>query len=222
MTALVALHGVGKIYRGRAEDVIGLADVSVGLEPGVITGLVGPSGSGKSTLVNVIVGWDKADEGEVEGVTELADGWEAIAVVPQDLGLLEELTLRENIALPVVLGNTAKIEVDDLIEAIGLVGVADQLPGAASLGEQQRAAIARALVTGPRLLVADEPTSHQDEANTFLIAELLVGAARDGSAVLIATHDRRVLEYVDVEIEMRDGRLVGQDENSPPAPERDH
>ena len=208
MTAVVELRNVRKLYRSVAEDVTALAGVSLSIEAGRLLALVGPSGSGKTTLVNIVVGWDRADAGDVMVADGVGDDWSGTALIPQDLGLLDELTLRENVSLPVILGNSPAVDVEDLLVEVDLAGVAAQVPPAVSLGEQQRAAVGRALVTGPRLLVADEPTSHQDERNTVRIAALLRRAARQGSAVMVATHDERALDYADAIVEMRDGVLV--------------
>lgn len=207
MSAVVSLKGVSRTYRSGAGAVPAVQDVSLELHAGTVTALVGPSGSGKSTLVNLIVGWEQPDEGVVEHDRDIGNGWDSIAVVPQGLGLLPELTLTENISLPEVLGAAAVHAVEDLCVSLGLDEISTQLPEAVSLGEHQRAAIARALLTQPKLLIADEPTAHQDEANTLLVASLIKEAALAGSAVLIATHDSRVLAEADVVIEILDGQL---------------
>jgi putative ABC transport system ATP-binding protein len=206
VTAVVA-EGLRRVYRTAAEEVIALDAVSLELRRGEIVALVGPSGSGKSTLIELLIGWDRPDAGTVRRDAAVTDDWTGMAVVPQSLGLLEELTISENIHLPVTLGAVAALDVDDLVRRLRLVPTLDLPPSAVSLGEQQRAAVARAMVVGPEVLVADEPTSHQDEANAFEIIALMREAARS-SAVLVATHDRRVLELVDVVVELRDGRVV--------------
>lgn len=208
MTAVVELTNVSRTYRSRAEDVTAVVAASLELRAGLVTALVGPSGSGKSTLINLIVGWETPDEGEVRTHPDVGDDWDSVAVVPQGLGLLAELTLAENIRLPAVLGNSVALDIDELCESLGLAHLRDQLPESVSLGEHQRAAVARALLPQPTLLVADEPTAHQDEENTLLVAELMRSAAASGSAVLIATHDARVLSSADVVIEILDGRLT--------------
>jgi len=208
MTAVVELTGVSRTYRSRAEDVPAVVAASLELDAGSLTALVGPSGSGKSTLINLIVGWELPDEGAVHTHPDVGDDWDSVAVVPQGLGLLAELTIAENIRLPAVLGNSAVLDFDELCESLGLTHLRDQLPEAVSLGEHQRAAVARALLPQPTLLVADEPTAHQDEENTLLVAELMRGAAAAGSAVLVATHDPRLLASADVVVEILDGRLT--------------
>jgi putative ABC transport system ATP-binding protein len=211
MTVVVELSEVSRTYRSRAEDVPAVVAASLELHAGVVTALVGPSGSGKSTLINLIVGWELPDEGVVRTHSDVRDNWDSVAVVPQGLGLLAELTMAENIRLPAVLGNRAALDFEELCESLGLGHLGDQLPEAVSLGEQQRAAVARALLPQPTLLIADEPTAHQDEANTLLVAELMRSAAGSGSSVLIATHDPRVLAVADVVIEILDGRLTVRD-----------
>ena len=206
MTAVVA-EGLRRVYRTAAEEVVALDAVDLQLRRGEIVALVGPSGSGKSTLIELLIGWDRPDAGTVRRDERVTDDWSGMAVVPQSLGLLEELTISENITLPITLGATAAMDVDDLVRRLRLVPTLDLPPHAVSLGEQQRAAVARAMVVGPDVLVADEPTSHQDEANALEIISLMREAA-GSSAVLVATHDRRVLELVDVVVELRDGRVV--------------
>jgi len=208
MTTLVSLTGVSRTYRTRAEDIVAVANVTLDLEPGTLTTLVGPSGSGKSTLLNLVIGWEDPDAGHVRRDERTASGWAGMGVVPQGLGLLPELTIGENIALPVTLGNLPALTVDELLQVLGLTELRHQLPDAVSLGEQQRAAVARALITRPRLIVADEPTAHQDEANTLRVAGLLREAAGAGSAVLVATHDPRVLGETDRVVAILDGRLT--------------
>ncbi len=206
MTAIVA-SGLRRVHRTAAEQVVALDDVGLELRRGQVVGLVGPSGSGKTTLIELLIGWDRPDAGTVRRDAAVTDDWTGMAIVPQDLGLLEELTIAENIRLPITLGAAAALDIEDLVRRLRLVETLELPPSAVSLGEQQRAAVARAMVVGPQVLVADEPTSHQDEANALEIVALMKEAAAT-SAVLVATHDRRILDLVDVVIELRDGRVV--------------
>ncbi len=210
MTTIVHLEHVSKSFRSRAETVHAVADFTLEIRAGELAALVGPSGSGKSTLINLIIGWEYPDSGSIMRHRELGDDWASVGVVPQGLGLLPELTIKENIELPTVLGNSERHDPSQLRERLALRDVLNQLPEHVSLGEQQRAAVARALVSQPRLLIVDEPTAHQDEANTMLVAEMLREAAHAGSAVLIATHDVRVLAAADQVVEILDGRLQGR------------
>jgi putative ABC transport system ATP-binding protein len=130
-----------------------------------------------------------------------------VSIIPQQLGLLEELSVRENIELPLRLGRTTG-QTDELAATLGLEHLLDRRTYEVSLGEQQRAAVARALVLAPALVFADEPTSHQDEDHTFIIADLLRRAAHSGSCVVITTHDPRILPMVDRRLVMTDGSLT--------------
>jgi putative ABC transport system ATP-binding protein len=206
MTERLSLTDVVRQYRTPAETVRAVDGVSLTLHSGTVTAIVGPSGAGKTTLINLIVGWDRPTSGAVRRMA--GDDWQGIAVVPQGLGLLPELTIAENVWLPVRLGNPARRPLEELLEAVGIVDLARRLPDEVSMGEQQRAAVARALAAGPRILVADEPTAHQDEANVRRISELLTATAAEGAAVLVATHDRRLLDTVDAVIRLEDGLIV--------------
>ena len=209
MTDLIRLVDVRKQFKLRAETVHAVDGISLVLRSGSVTGLVGPSGSGKSTLINLIVGWERPDGGAVERADAVGDDWASIAVVPQELGLLPELSLEENIELPLRIDRGLERSRGDLLERLHLDHLGLRLPEETSLGEQQRAAVARAVVATPLVVVADEPTSHQDEEHALDVAALLHESAEAGSAVLIATHDERVLADVDTVVRIEDGRLVG-------------
>lgn len=206
---VVRLSEVTRRYLRGREVVTAVDRVSFELVAGSMTALVGPSGSGKTTLLNLIVGGDKPDEGSIEGPSGSGD-WTKVAIVPHSLGLLPELTMGENVGLPVRLGATAAIDPEAAMELLAIASLADRPPEETSLGEQQRAAVARALVTAPLLLVADEPTSHQDEANTDRVTAALASAAATGSCVFVATHDARMLDRCDRVLQMVDG-VVGPD-----------
>ena len=202
-----------KSYRRGPEAVHALTDATLTIPPGNLVALVGPSGSGKTTLLNILCGWEEPDSGRFiwKGSDSAAPqdlGWSEIAIVPQSVGLIEELTIRENIDLPARLG-TPGIEGagERLIADLGLTELADRLPGEVSLGEQQRAALARALAPSPALLLADEPTGHQDSVWARGVMRALRTACTEGTACLVATHNPEVLRYVDRILGIRDGRL---------------
>jgi putative ABC transport system ATP-binding protein len=211
-TPLVDVRDVHKSYRRGSEEVHALRRVSLSLYPGEVVVLIGPSGSGKTTLLNVLCGWERPEQGEVLWNGAPATGtmdavpWSQLAVVPQNLGLMEELSVRENVLLPVRLGGAGSEEdVDDLLRAFGLDHLGARSPWEISLGEQQRVALARALVLGPTLLLADEPTAHQDEGYARTVYQVIQGATGLGTTCLIASHNREALRAADRVLAIRDG-----------------
>ncbi len=207
----VQLRHVSKTYGRGDEAVHALRDVSLSAVPGEIVGLVGRSGSGKTTLLSVTAGWEALDAGEIDAPGAGSPTWSDIAVVPQRIGLMEELSIRENVEYPArLLGQLPDRRdlVDDLLEAFGLQGLSRRYPKEISLGEQQRSALARALVLRPRLLIADEPTGHQDAAWGRRIFDVLADAASLGTCCLVATHDRTLSPLMDRVVSMADGRVV--------------
>jgi ABC-type lipoprotein export system ATPase subunit len=203
-----------KTFARGSERVRALRGVTFALQPGEVVGLTGPSGSGKTTLLNVLCGWERPDAGtmsffgeQVRAPAELP--WAKVAILPQDLALFEELTIAENVRLPARLGDAAAAteRVEGLLEEFGLGALAARLPDEASLGEQQRAALARAFVLNPGVLLADEPTAHQDERWTKAVMLGIRALASRGAACLVTTHDPDAMTFLDRELAMRDGGL---------------
>jgi ABC-type lipoprotein export system ATPase subunit len=220
---LLEAWDLGKSYRRGPEEIHALVGADLRVEAGEVIALVGPSGSGKTTLLAILAGWETPDRGRMawrgnvmERPAEL--GWDDVAIVPQTLGLMEELTVRENIGLPLRLDGGSARAADDRVEALlvefGLARLADRLPSEGSLGEQQRAALARSLVLSPRLLMADEPTGHQDVVWARDVLRALSSAASDGTACLVATHHKAVASYADRVLAITDGRMAQVDADS--------
>jgi putative ABC transport system ATP-binding protein len=207
---------VVRTFRRGSEEVTALNGVDFSLMGGELVALVGRSGSGKTTLLNVLCGWEIPDSGTVkwkDSPAPLASvGWEGIALVPQSPGLLGDLSAAENVGLPCRLrgdnGSSTQLAIGELFEALGLNALADRYPSEMSLGEQQRTSIARALVVNPEVLLADEPTAHQDEASMTRVLDAIRAVADSGRACLVASHSAEVLRRADRVVEMRDGRLV--------------
>jgi putative ABC transport system ATP-binding protein len=164
----------------------------------------------------VLSGWEQPDRGTLtwsgdgrsQDVRALA--WDDVALVPQSFGLMEELTVRENVEYPARLaGALPRLggRVAELLDALGLDRLAQRLPVETSIGEQQRTALARALVLSPRLLLADEPTGHQDAGWTERVLERLREAAAAGTSCLVATHNPAATPYFDTVHTMSNGRL---------------
>jgi ABC-type lipoprotein export system ATPase subunit len=219
-SALVRVRGLVKAYgEGRAAvHVLDGADLDVA--PGELVAIVGRSGSGKSTLLHLLGGLDRGDAGTIEvggerlerlderGLTELRR--RRVGFVFQAFHLLPELSGIENVLLPAQLardGLEAAPRARGLLERLGLAEVAPRLPETLSGGEQQRLAIARALVNDPVLVLADEPTGNLDEESGALVLELLRRAADAERAVVLVTHDRAATRLADRVLRLQDGRL---------------
>ncbi|RBY92442.1 ABC transporter ATP-binding protein [Blastococcus sp. TBT05-19] len=176
--------------------------------------LLGRSGSGKTTLLNCLLGWETPDAGAVSVPGVAAPDrapWTTIAVVPQRFGLLDELTLTDNVALPARLAGLPEPHDAALaaLEALRLGHLAARTPEEVSLGEQQRTALARALVVRPAFLVADEPTGRLDEELTgHVLAGLREHCGSTGCGVLLASHDPVVIASADRVVRLHDGLVV--------------
>ncbi|XVV16192.1 ABC transporter ATP-binding protein [Actinoplanes sp. CA-131856] len=171
--------------------------------------LAGRSGSGKSTLCHLIAGVMTPTSGRVLVAgrpAHPAPDWATVSLLPQRLALEPTLTVAENVLLPAGLrGHEADHAV---LDRLGLAAIADRPARDTSLGEQQRTALARALVLGPAVAVLDEPTAHQDDEHVQLVLDALSAAAATGTLVLVATHDQRVIDIAGQVIRLRSGRVV--------------
>ncbi|MCW2495553.1 ATP-binding cassette domain-containing protein [Jatrophihabitans sp.] len=213
--SVVVASGVHKAFHRGAETVHALRGASLDVRAGEIVGLAGASGSGKSTLLAVLCGWEAPDEGTVAhadaAVPAAALPWESLALVPQTLGLLEDLTVRENVELSARLRGRRhrpdRERSDGLLDRLGLTHLARRLPKTTSVGEQQRTAIARALYAEPTLLLADEPTAHQDHGWAQAVLDALRAQADAGGALLVVSHDPQTLDSCDRVLTMVDGTL---------------
>ncbi|MGD1146866.1 MAG: ABC transporter ATP-binding protein [Thermoanaerobaculaceae bacterium] len=220
MTAVTQLRGASKRYLRGDEVVHALREVSFALSAGEMVALVGPSGCGKSTTLNLIAGVDRPDEGEVIVCgTDLARAGEAelvrarrrhIGIVFQSFHLMPHLTVEENVALPLALdGRKDSARVRDLLRRVGLDDRRGYFPSELSGGEQQRTAVARALVHRPAVVLADEPTGSLDSASGTAVLQLMDELRRqEGSALLLATHDETIAAAADRVIRMSDGAIV--------------
>lgn len=219
---VVNIDGVSRSFILGDITVDALIDVTARIHPGEVTVIAGPSGSGKTTLLTILAGHETKDSGRIETHTPLPVGtpieslnWGYVGYVPQTPALLDELTVAENIELPNRLlsrrgkraAPTGAWDTPTLMEGLQIAHLANRYPTQTSGGEQQRTAMARALRLAPPLLIADEPTGHQDRARVHLVLKVLKDYARSGRAVVIASHDDEVLASADSLIRMADGRL---------------
>jgi putative ABC transport system ATP-binding protein len=182
---------------------------SLELYPGELCVLLGRSGSGKSTLLMAAGGWVAPDAGTIAvpgGRRGAAPPWRDTSYLAQRFGLLAELSAAENVALPSRLAGEEG-DVRALLASLALEGVASRSPLEASVGQQQRIALARALAIRPRALLADEPTSHQDVGSAELVWRALASACAEGTACLVATHDEAAAERADRLWRIEDGRV---------------
>jgi ABC-type lipoprotein export system ATPase subunit len=213
--SLVKTHGTGRAAR-RVLD-----GASLELRAGELVAIVGRSGSGKSTLLHLLGALDRPDSGQItvagRAVHELAERdlvrvrRDLIGLVFQFFHLIPELNGLENVLLPARLPGgpaDADARARELIGQLGVAEAAGRRPHQLSGGEQQRLALARALVRDPPLLLADEPTGNLDEASGRMVLELLRDAADAGHAVLVVTHEHAATDIADRVMELRDGRLV--------------
>ena len=202
--------------------VVALKDVSMQVKKGEFVALMGPSGSGKSTLLHLIAAMDRPSSGDItvlgHALSELSDReiarWrnENVGFIFQQFNLIPVLTALENVELPLKLTNLKKAErMEHATTALALVGLGDrlhQLPRQLSGGQEQRVAMARAIVTDPALILADEPTGNLDSKRSREILELLSEICREREIpVLLVTHDPQAASFVDRVYSMRDGRL---------------
>ena len=219
---VLSVRNLEKVYGGRGAQTRALDDVSLDVERGEFVAIMGASGSGKSTLLNCVSTIDSATSGRI-----LVDGAdvssmrgrdlarfrrERLGFVFQDSNLLDTLTARENVALPLTISRVAAGEtlsrVEGVARRLGIEKCLDKYPYQLSGGQQQRVAAARALVTRPSLIMADEPTGAVDSKSARLLLECLEQLTRELSAtVLMVTHDSFAASYTGRVVFIRDGRV---------------
>lgn len=216
---MITLENVSKTYTKKNKIV---KDVSLAVKPGEFVSIVGQSGAGKTTLVRLLIGEEMVDEGRV-----LVGDWDItnisrrevpflrrqIGVIFQDFKLLPKKTLQENVsfALEVCGAGAAKIKkiVPSVLKIVGLEDKARRYPHEVSGGEQQRAAIARALVHQPKILLADEPTGNLDAINADEIINLLLRINRFGTTVILVTHNKEIVNRLNKRVvTMEQGRII--------------
>jgi putative ABC transport system ATP-binding protein len=226
MDKLISLQQVHKTYKLKSGPVHALRGVDFEVERGEFVAIVGPSGSGKSTLINMITGIDRPTSGEVyvgeQRLTHMNEdqvaGWRGknVGIVFQFFQLLPSLTVLENIMMPMVYASTYKGQRQEramqVLELVDLPHVADMYPSQISGGQQQRAAIARALANDPPLIIGDEPTGNLGVVSAGLMFSLFEELVEQGKTMVMVTHNRELAGQVPRGQEVRDGRLLGTSE----------
>jgi putative ABC transport system ATP-binding protein len=234
MTAAIAAERVTKVF-GRGEtEVVALKDVSLSVQPGELVALMGPSGSGKTTLLRALSLIDPPTTGcvTIGGEQVCADASrtvddrrlrrEKVGIIFQSYNLIPFLTAVENVALVLTLTGVprraALQRARETLQSLDLGHRADTYPATLSGGEQQRLAVARAVINNPAVILADEPTAALDTERGKAVMDLLRRLGRERrAAVIVVTHDERMLEGFDRIFHMVDGRLVSGERPSPPA-----
>lgn len=222
---MIQLFHVSKYYDRRPA----LSDVTLDIEKGEFVLLMGPSGAGKSTLLKLLIGAERPEEGQilVQGrslsklrPSEIPLLRRKVGVVLQDFRLLPKKTVFENVSLPLLVQGASAVEirrkVTEALRSVGLDHKKDLLPSGLSTGEQQRICIARAIVNGPIMLLADEPTGNLDPELTSEIIELFKSINARGTTIIVATHDPNVLAQVNRRVITLDqGKVVSREQVCP-------
>jgi putative ABC transport system ATP-binding protein len=220
---VIRLRGVGKSYPSAAGAAVALRDVDLEIEAGEFVSIVGRSGSGKTTLLNLLAGIDRPDDGEVLvggsrvnelGGTELARRrGRTVGLVFQFFNLLPTLTVVENVILPMDFARTVpprarRRRALQLLDELGIAEQAEKFPHELSGGQQQRAAIARAAVNAPPVLLADEPTGNLDSSTGEEVLAQFGRLAAAGTTVVMVTHERDVSAHATREVRLEDGAII--------------
>lgn len=222
MKPVIDAHNIRKVYNPDTVPVVAINNVHLHLERGEFTALVGPSGSGKTTLLNLIGGLDKPDTGSIiiddVDITKLTPNklidfrLHHIGFVFQSFNLIPVLSARENVELILELQNTPKNEIEkrvaSLSRQIGLEDKVNSRPAQLSGGQQQRVAVARALASRPKFILADEPTANLDSKSAANLLDIMAKLNKEENMTFIfSTHDQRVIERARRVITLVDGQI---------------
>jgi putative ABC transport system ATP-binding protein len=221
---MIKMHDLTKVYRTSDVETTALSHVNLEVNAGEFIAIMGPSGCGKSTLLNVLGMLDSADGGSYNFGDENVAGYSEnqlaeirkrnIGFIFQSFNLVDELTVAENVMLPLLYQKVAPKERDErvqsVLERVGIAHRADHRPQQLSGGQQQRVAVARAVVTNPKLILADEPTGNLDSTNGEEVLELLNQLNSDGTTIIMVTHDQSHADHASRVVNMLDGRILSE------------
>ncbi len=223
---VIELKNLSKIYNPETIPVRAINDVTLSVEEGEFTAIVGPSGCGKTTLLNMIGGLDISSEGSVDiggvSINEMSESeltafrLQHIGFVFQAYNLIPVLTAKENIEFIMVLQNrdakTMQERSDDLLDRMGIKDQRDRRPSELSGGQQQRVAVARALASRPKFVLADEPTANLDSGSTEALLDIMAKLNKEEKITFIfSTHDQRVIDRAKRIIKLVDGEIVSDE-----------
>ena len=221
---MIRLNTITKIYSNGESELKALNNICLEIKDGEAVAIMGASGSGKTTLLNIIGCMDKATSGEYyyddlaihTFNTAKSDDFRKknIGFIFQNYALLSDYTIRENIEIPLRAAGYRKKDreriSDEMMEKVGILEYADTTPSKISGGQQQRAAIARALVSGASVILADEPTGALDSVTGQEIMDLLLELNKEGKTIIIVTHDERIASQVGRIIMLKDGKVINE------------
>jgi ABC-type lipoprotein export system ATPase subunit len=222
---MIELHGVQKTFKSAAGDFTALKGIDLNIRAGEFVSIIGKSGSGKSTLLNMITGIDRPSTGEVlvngSALHEMNEnqlaGWRGgnMGIIFQFFQLIPSLSLMQNVILPMdLLGKTKPRErrerAEHLLEIVGLIDHKHKLPSTVSGGQQQRAAMARALANDPPIVIADEPTGNLDSKTAETVFGLFNNLVAQGKTVIIVTHDSSLAKQTHRTALIADGEIVNE------------
>ena len=229
MKEVIKVQAIKKTYNAESIPVHALRGVDLSIQQGEFTALVGPSGSGKTTLLNIIGGLDAATEGSVlidqQNISQLTDSQlidfrkEHIGFVFQAYNLIPVLTAKENVEFVMLLQGKSQAERDarvkELLGAVGLSEQIDRRPNQLSGGQQQRVAVARALASKPKFVLADEPTANLDSKSTADLLDIMAKLNREENITfLFSTHDQRVIDRAQRIVTLEDGAIISDEQNA--------
>jgi putative ABC transport system ATP-binding protein len=232
---MIELESVSKVYSSRSQDYRALDDVSLSIEQGTSVAIVGKSGSGKSTLMHIMSGLDRPTSGRVlvdgEPIDAMAQKTldrfrsDKIGFIFQAFFVQANETAEQNVALPLEIGqmpqNERKKKVHTALEVVGLLDKATQKARNLSGGQKQRLAIARAIVSEPRILFADEPTGNLDSSTGEQIEDLLFSINKStGATLIVVTHDNELAQRCDRQITLKDGKVIKDSVRAPAGKKR--
>ena len=224
--ALLSVQNLGKVYSSRlgGNQVTALSDVTFSVERGEYVAIMGESGSGKTTLLNILAALDKPTSGTVnlDGklISDISEKEIAafrrdnLGFVFQEFNLLDTFTLKDNIFLPLVLAKKSYEEMDKrlvtIAEELGIKNILEKYPYEVSGGQKQRAAVARAIITYPKLILADEPTGALDSRSTDSLLDVFETINQNGHTILMVTHSAKAASRAGRILFIKDGRLFHQ------------
>ncbi|MBT8442847.1 MAG: ABC transporter ATP-binding protein [Gammaproteobacteria bacterium] len=221
---MIEVHDVSRVYRTANVETTALNQVNLEIASGEFIAVMGPSGCGKSTLLNILGMLDTPDSGsyrfngeQVSGRSErelAAMRKENIGFIFQSFNLIDELSVAENVELPLLYQKLPVSErqarVQQVLEQINIAHRADHMPKQLSGGQQQRVAVARAVVTQPKLILADEPTGNLDTTNGEEVLGLMADLNRAGTTIVMVTHDQSHADFASRIVQMLDGRILSE------------